>query len=269
MSVAIFGACREGREVFHQFKALYIAGSYDAEPVCYVDNDSRLIDTYLDGVPVVTPDKIASLPIKKIVIGVIFNDQIERQLRSHIRSDQEIEKFFSDDFYAEQDRTVGLARVGAFSYYKPSTVLFAVDVGRYCHIGADCRIGLVGHNPRMPVTYPFKYHSDVEGAFSDVSKLLEESSGRAGRVIIEDGVYIGEGVSIFGSVTIGRGSVIGSKALVTKDVPPYSIASGAPATSRPRNISKTVIEKLEASKWWTGSPDEAVEAIEMISKSEV
>ncbi len=48
-------------------------------------------------------------------------------------------------------------------------------------------------------------------------------------VIIEDNVWIGEMVSVLPGVTIGRGSVIGSNSVVTRSIPPYSIAAGAPA----------------------------------------
>jgi len=48
-------------------------------------------------------------------------------------------------------------------------------------------------------------------------------------VMIEEDVWIGEFVSILPGVTIGKGSIIGTMSVVTKDIPPYSIAVGAPA----------------------------------------
>lgn len=48
-------------------------------------------------------------------------------------------------------------------------------------------------------------------------------------VVIEDKVWIGEFVSILPGVTIGQGSIIGTMSVVTKDIPPYSIAVGSPA----------------------------------------
>jgi acetyltransferase-like isoleucine patch superfamily enzyme len=50
-----------------------------------------------------------------------------------------------------------------------------------------------------------------------------------GPVIIEENVWIGEMVCIMPGVTIGRGSIIGANAVVTKSIPPYSIAAGVPA----------------------------------------
>jgi acetyltransferase-like isoleucine patch superfamily enzyme len=50
-----------------------------------------------------------------------------------------------------------------------------------------------------------------------------------GEVIIDDNVWIGEKASIMPGVHIGKGVIIGSNAVVTKDIPPYSIAVGCPA----------------------------------------
>lgn len=50
-----------------------------------------------------------------------------------------------------------------------------------------------------------------------------------GNIVIEDNVWIGDKAVILGGVTIGRGSVIGANAVVTKSIPPYSIAVGNPA----------------------------------------
>ena len=50
-----------------------------------------------------------------------------------------------------------------------------------------------------------------------------------GPIVIEENVWIGEMVCILGNVHIGRGSVIGAGSVVTKDIPPYSLAVGCPA----------------------------------------
>lgn len=52
---------------------------------------------------------------------------------------------------------------------------------------------------------------------------------KAGKVIIKDGAHIGIGAIIMPGVTIGEGAVIGAGAVVTKDIPPYTLALGVPA----------------------------------------
>lgn len=63
-------------------------------------------------------------------------------------------------------------------------------------------------------------------------------NGEVYRPYIEDNVFIGPNVVIIGKVRIGHHSVIGAGAVVTKDLPPYSVAAGNPA-----RIIKTLADK--------------------------
>jgi acetyltransferase-like isoleucine patch superfamily enzyme len=47
--------------------------------------------------------------------------------------------------------------------------------------------------------------------------------------VIEDGVWLGCGVTVLRGLRIGKGSVIGAGSVITNDIPPYSIAVGIPA----------------------------------------
>ena len=65
--------------------------------------------------------------------------------------------------------------------------------------------------------------------FRNPNKLIKEQGHRSGRIVIEDDVWLGARVTVLKDVTIGKGSVIGAGSVVTKDIPPYSIAVGVPA----------------------------------------
>jgi len=66
--------------------------------------------------------------------------------------------------------------------------------------------------------------------FDDPSiPILEQGISSKGGIKIEDDVWIGSHAVILDGVTIGTGSVIGAGAVVTKDVPPFSIVAGVPA----------------------------------------
>ncbi|HPD65063.1 MAG TPA: acyltransferase [Bacteroidia bacterium] len=66
-------------------------------------------------------------------------------------------------------------------------------------------------------------------SYYEIGKAVMDCPLRTGKVIIKDGSHIGIGAIIMPGVTIGEGSVIGAGSVVTKDIPPYSIAVGAPA----------------------------------------
>jgi acetyltransferase-like isoleucine patch superfamily enzyme len=72
------------------------------------------------------------------------------------------------------------------------------------------------------------YHGTT-GADDLAIPPLERKLFFKGPVVIEENVWIGEGVAIMPDVTIGKGSVIGANAVVTKSVPPLSVVAGAPA----------------------------------------
>ncbi len=67
-----------------------------------------------------------------------------------------------------------------------------------------------------------------------------KSRGREKRhPTLEDGVQVGAGAKIIGPITVGKGSIIGANAVVTKDAPALSILVGVPAVARPRERGKT------------------------------
>lgn len=65
--------------------------------------------------------------------------------------------------------------------------------------------------------------------FSDPTIPIREQGTTNRGIVIEDDCWLGTGVKVMDGITIGRGSVIGAGAVVTKDIPPYSVAVGVPA----------------------------------------
>ena len=71
-----------------------------------------------------------------------------------------------------------------------------------------------------------------------------------GDIVIGNDVWIGYEAVIMAGVTIGDGAIIGARAVVTKDVPPYTIVGGVPAREIRRRFSDDVIARLLELKWW-------------------
>ncbi len=86
-----------------------------------------------------------------------------------------------------------------------------IKIGKHCLIAAHTGIYANNHNFADP-TEPIKYQGiTCKG------------------IVIEDDCWLGHGVKVLDGVTIGKGSVIGAGAVVTKDIPPFSVAVGVPA----------------------------------------
>jgi virginiamycin A acetyltransferase len=76
-----------------------------------------------------------------------------------------------------------------------------------------------------------------------------------GDIIIGNDVWIGYEAVIMSGVTIGDGAVVGARALITKDVPPYTVVGGVPAKVIKRRFSDEIIAELLILKWWDWSSD--------------
>lgn len=106
--------------------------------------------------------------------------------------------------------------INAITYEKEKIQL---KIGHYCSISEDVTFMLGGqHDYKWVSSFPF----DKKLFNSNLNSSKED-------IVIEDDVWIGYGALIFPGVTIGQGAVVGAKAVVTKDIPPYAIAIGIPA----------------------------------------
>lgn len=107
-----------------------------------------------------------------------------------------------------------------------------VEIGDYSNIGANCRIGTTTH-VKFGKHVLLAANCYIGGAQHKFDRLdipiMRQGYESKGGVIIEDDVWLGAGVIVLDGVRIGTGSVIGAAAVVTKDIPPYSIALGIPA----------------------------------------
>jgi len=111
----------------------------------------------------------------------------------------------------------------------------AITIGDRVSINYDCHIGCVneitiGNDVLLASRVYVSDHSHGATNYSDIdlspSERLVHSKGP---VIIEDGVWIGEGACILPGVRIGRHAIVGANAVVTRDVAPYTIVAGIPA----------------------------------------
>jgi len=106
-----------------------------------------------------------------------------------------------------------------------------ITIGKNCFIGEFNVVRGQGgvHIGDDVYTGPMVQIVAVNHVYDDPDRPIREQGITAQGIVIEDDVWIGAGAVVLDGVTIGRGSVIGAGAVVTEDVPPYSIAVGAPA----------------------------------------
>jgi acetyltransferase-like isoleucine patch superfamily enzyme len=170
--------------------------------------------------------------------------------------DERLTKNFLKDLIANKQ-----AHVGDHTYGHPSVLSHwndgFVSIGKYGSI-AEQVVLLPGGNHRgdYVTTYPFRAFKD---RFPASTAKDEDYPISRGPILIGNDVWLGVGCTILSGVTIGDGAIIGARAVVSRDVPPYAIAVGNPARIVKYRFPAPIIARLLAIKWWDW-PDEKVNA---------
>ncbi|WP_212004626.1 type B chloramphenicol O-acetyltransferase [Chitinophaga sp. HK235] len=121
-------------------------------------------------------------------------------------------------------------------------------IGSYCSIGSGAAFimcGNQGHRHDWISSFPFFYMQE-EPAFHGSINAYEG----AGDTVVGNDVWIGAEAMIMPGVKIGHGAVIGSRALVTKEVAPYTIVGGNPAKEIRKRFPEEEIQLLLEMEWW-------------------
>lgn len=133
-------------------------------------------------------------------------------------------------------------------------------IGKFCSIACGARFifNSANHTMTSLSTYPFPlFFEEWEFDRKDVTSSWDNK----GDIIIGNDVWIGYEAVILSGVNIGDGAIIGTRAVVTKDVPPYTIVGGVPAKPIRKRFSDEVISYLLKIKWWNWSKERIAQNI--------
>lgn len=124
-----------------------------------------------------------------------------------------------------------------------------LKIGKFCSIacGAKFLFNSANHTMKSLSSYPFPIFFE-EWGLDD--KDITSAWDNKGDIVIGNDVWIGYEAVIMAGVTIGDGAIIGTRAVVTKDVPPYTIVGGVPAKTIRKRFSDGTISDLLKMKWW-------------------
>ena len=122
-------------------------------------------------------------------------------------------------------------------------------IGKFCSIacGAKFLFNSANHRIASLSTYTFPLFFEEWGLEKE---NVAQAWDQKGDIIIGNDVWIGYEAVILPGVTIGDGAVIGCRAVVTKDVPPYTIVGGVPAKPIRKRFDEETIKELQKIKWW-------------------
>ena len=129
-----------------------------------------------------------------------------------------------------------------------------LQIGKFCSIACGAKFIFTSANHTMGSlsTYPFPLFFEEWGLpISEVTMAWDNK----GDIVVGNDVWIGYEAVIMSGVHIGDGAIIGTRAVVTKDVGPYTIVGGVPAKPIRKRFDGETVEKLLKLRWWDLPPD--------------
>jgi chloramphenicol O-acetyltransferase type B len=173
--------------------------------------------------------------------------------------------------------------VGRYSYYSgyyhghsfddcarfllPDAGADKLIVGSFCSIGSGAAFimaGNQGHRHDWASSFPFFYMPEMP----EFAGALD-AFAPAGDTIIGNDVWIGTEAIVMPGVHIGHGAVIGTRALVTRDVEPYTIIGGNPGKPLRKRFDENQIAMLLEMEWWDWPEEQLKAAMPLLCSGDI
>ncbi len=140
-------------------------------------------------------------------------------------------------------------------------------IGSFCSIGSGAAFimaGNQGHRYDWISTFPFYWMSEVPH-FNGAANGYQP----AGDTIIGNDVWIGSEAIIMPGIQIGDGAIIGTRALVTRNVEPYAIVGGNPARTIRSRFDAADVELLLEMRWWDWDDEKLKDAMPVLTSGDI
>ena len=141
-------------------------------------------------------------------------------------------------------------------------------IGKFCSIacGTKFLFNCANHSLKSLSTYTFPlFYEEWELEKSNITTAWDNK----GDIVIGNDVWIGYEAVIMAGVHIGAGAIIAARAVVTKDLPPYTIVGGTPAIEIRKRFNAEVIQQLLMLKWWNWSTDKIRQCLPYIAEGKM
>lgn len=136
-------------------------------------------------------------------------------------------------------------------------------IGNYCSFAEGAKVLLGGeHRSDWITTYPFNI-------LWEEGKNITGHPLSKGNVTIGHDVWVGTDAIILSGVTIGTGAIVGARAVVTKNVPPFGIVVGNPARMIRKRFDDETIEKLLQVAWWNWSREKIAQMLPLLQNNRI
>lgn len=143
-----------------------------------------------------------------------------------------------------------------------------LKIGKFSSIACGAKFIFTSANHTMHSLSNYTFPIFFEEWGLDV-KNIRSAWDNKGDIVVGNDVWIGYEAVILSGVTIGDGAVIGARAVVTKDVPPYTVVGGVPARPIKKRFDDETIAKLKKLSWWNWDKDKINRNIHNIQNGDI
>ena len=193
--------------------------------------------------------------IKRVIkLAILMILHGSKSVKLDIRCNPSLHSSF-DGYNKIGAHTAFEGKIGFGSYLGENCSINA-SIGKYCSISHNV-VTLIGSHPTHGYvsTSPCFYSTNKQNGLKYVNSEKYSENNYADvdnkyGVIIGNDVWIGYGATLLGGVKIGDGAIIGARAFINKDVPPYAIVAGIPGEVIGFRFSSDIINYLLKLKWW-------------------
>lgn len=157
-------------------------------------------------------------------------------------------------------------------FFEEYNVLYNYDftkvklvIGKFCAIAAETKFMMTGDHKLDGIsTYPFPIFGKGWESAYEIRDLPVK-----GDICIGNDVWFGYDSFVRGGVTIGDGAIIAARAVVVKDVPPYSIVAGNPARVVKMRFDEKTVARLLQIAWWDWEIEKITRCLPYICQADV
>lgn len=244
---------------------------------CFMETNPK--KSNYNGFPLYSIKEIKKIDMsgKFIIVASAYYPAIIKELERYGLVEKE--DFIHSGAYTEfikdvnQNRIINGKKIGRYSYgvMKHINNQYLKEIGSFCTINRDAKIGPINHPLSWISTNPIIYRT-IEEASGDefITGILDLQNGidtfevnEEQPIIIKNDVWIGTNTLILPGVKIGNGAIIAGGAVVTKDVPDYAVVGGVPAKVIKYRFSEKEIEMLLKIQWWNWPIDKIKDNVEL------
>lgn len=141
-------------------------------------------------------------------------------------------------------------------------------IGKFCSIacGAKFIFTSANHKQKSLSTYPFPIFFEE---WSLDKKDVRAAWDNKGDIVLGNDIWIGYEAVIMSGVHIGDGAIVGTRAVVTRDIPPYTVVGGVPAKEIKKRFDEETITQLLNIQWWNWNFDKIQQALPYITSGDI